>query len=373
MLILIKKLKILIIATEYPPLGAGAANALQQMMQYWGQSAAIEVVVLTGAAGEDQVIHCANGSRIELLDHGKNGQKLQQQSISDLLQLSHRLNCRAQELLESERFDLIHAIFALPCGVICRRLSHQFSLPYTVSLRGSDVPMYNRKYNLLMKLGLRQVFARVLRDAAAVTANSQSLAGLAGQSADVAIDVIGNGIDHERFSASKSIMPDDGTIRVLTVGRIVEQKRIDQIIESLVHIPQARLEIAGSGSKQTALQQLARDREVSDRVVWLGHLSGDELLAAYARNHVFVLVSHNEGMSNALLEAVASGFWCICSNTGDARNCIGAQGVVLDQVTPQALATALQNSPQDYPLQPLPSWSIQAEKYLEFWQQALHR
>jgi len=46
--------------------------------------------------------------------------------------------------LENERFDLIHTFFGIPCGFIAMRLR----LPYIVSLRGSDVPFYSKRFFL---------------------------------------------------------------------------------------------------------------------------------------------------------------------------------------------------------------------------------
>jgi glycosyltransferase involved in cell wall biosynthesis len=104
-----------------------------------------------------------------------------------------------------------------------------------------------------------------------------------------------------------------GKKRVLFLGRIHPKKGIDYLIRSLPdvfkEIPDLSIVIAGpdEGGTKESLEGLARELGVSDRMVWTGLLKGEEKQAALQGADCFVLPSHSEGFSQALLEAMISG------------------------------------------------------------------
>jgi glycosyltransferase involved in cell wall biosynthesis len=128
------------------------------------------------------------------------------------------------------------------------------------------------------------------------------------------ICVIPNGIDladTERRSAEPVGHPwfqSGGPPVVLGVGRLVPQKNIDGLIRAFARAREVmpmRLMILGDGVERAKLEQLARDLGVEADVDLVGQVTNP--LPYYARAGLFVLPSHWEGMSNALLEALAVG------------------------------------------------------------------
>lgn len=91
-----------------------------------------------------------------------------------------------------------------------------------------------------------------------------------------------------------------------TVARLARQKRLDRLLHALAILPgEVHCIIAGDGELRSALEQLARELGLEPRVHFLGHRDdvGDVLDAL----NVFVVTSDREGMSNAMLEALAAG------------------------------------------------------------------
>ncbi|HEX2091280.1 MAG TPA: glycosyltransferase [Longimicrobiaceae bacterium] len=90
------------------------------------------------------------------------------------------------------------------------------------------------------------------------------------------------------------------------VARLAVQKRLDRLIEAMALLPgDVHCVLAGDGPQRTALERLAERPGVSRRVHFAGWRSdtGDVLAAL----DVFVVSSDSEGMSNAMLEAMAAG------------------------------------------------------------------
>lgn len=131
------------------------------------------------------------------------------------------------------------------------------------------------------------------------------------------LTVIPNGIDvaavraraDPRRDAVKPLPWGPGVKAVLYVGRLGQEKGVDVLIEAfarvLALVPAAVLYCAGDGPARPALEALARDLGLSDAVQFLGQRDDVERLLAGC--DVFALPSWSEGLSNALLEALAVG------------------------------------------------------------------
>lgn len=128
---------------------------------------------------------------------------------------------------------------------------------------------------------------------------------------------------------------------VLAVGRLVEQKRFDVLIEAAAELPRARVLIVGEGPLEDELRALISDRDVRDRVTLCGRRNDVESLLAGA--DVLAIPSQFEGLPLVALEAMSVGTPVV-----GTRVC-GLDEVVVDGVTgrlvpagdPGALALAL--------------------------------
>jgi glycosyltransferase involved in cell wall biosynthesis len=89
------------------------------------------------------------------------------------------------------------------------------------------------------------------------------------------------------------------------VARLVAQKRLDLLLRALVRADGVRCVLAGDGPERAPLERLAAELGIAARVSFLGHREdvGDVLAAL----DLFVVTSRVEGMSNAMLEALAAG------------------------------------------------------------------
>lgn len=96
---------------------------------------------------------------------------------------------------------------------------------------------------------------------------------------------------------------------VLFAGRLAVEKNVDVLIEALSLLPEgidARLELAGAGEQRPALEKLCRALGVADRVQFLGHVSDEQLRAAYLRADVFCQPGTAELQSLVTLEAMSA-------------------------------------------------------------------
>ncbi|MGH3646335.1 MAG: glycosyltransferase [Micromonosporaceae bacterium] len=95
---------------------------------------------------------------------------------------------------------------------------------------------------------------------------------------------------------------------VLFVGRLDEEKRVDELLRAMALLPPwIRAEIVGDGSYRCTWQALAAALGVADRVTFHGYVDDAALLDAYARCDVFCMPGIAELQSLVTLEAMAAG------------------------------------------------------------------
>src|SRR4030042_97489 len=210
-------MKILILNYEYPPLGGGAGNAAFYLLREFSKTPDLEIALVTSSA--DNRYHLEKlGASIEKhrLPIGKRNLNMHFQTNRELLVYSWKAFWFSKKLIKKQKFDLALAFFGIPCGYIAKKLG----LPYVVSLRGSDVPFYNKRFNLLDKIFFRRLSRHIWKEARSVVALSNDLASLAKKSApDQKISVIYNGINTEEFKPDSEILSREKTFTVLFVGR----------------------------------------------------------------------------------------------------------------------------------------------------------
>ncbi|WP_199091268.1 glycosyltransferase, partial [Bosea sp. ASV33] len=104
---------------------------------------------------------------------------------------------------------------------------------------------------------------------------------------------------------------------VLSVGRIVEEKRHLDLIEAFARLadPELKLVIAGAADHAGAYQRAVEAAAAATPgVVMAGFQRGEALSQLYRHAALFVLPSSHEGMPMVLLEALSYGVPCLASD-----------------------------------------------------------
>lgn len=99
---------------------------------------------------------------------------------------------------------------------------------------------------------------------------------------------------------------------ILNVGRLDAVKNQKLLIRALARLRSTdkrwELRIIGSGEHQAALERLAETLDVSDHVIFIGHVAhGPDLWSHYDSADIFALTSVSEGTPKVILEAMARG------------------------------------------------------------------
>jgi glycosyltransferase involved in cell wall biosynthesis len=192
-----------------------------------------------------------------------------------------------------------------------------------------------------------------------VTCNAANREHLAALAPPGRVELVYHGIDLERFAPpAEPRAPRDGRnpndpVVIMSVGRLVEKKGTDVLLEALARLPSAlhwRFVHVGGGALARALQRRARALGIAKRVAWRGALSQDEVLAEYRTADVFALASRiardgdRDGLPNVLLEAQSQGIACVATTVSAIPELIGhaSTGMLVAPESPEQFAGALQ-------------------------------
>jgi glycosyltransferase involved in cell wall biosynthesis len=158
-----------------------------------------------------------------------------------------------------------------------------------------------------------------------------------------AIRVIYNGVDSSRLTPA----PVERSEKPLFVylGRLKKYKRVDVVIRAFaeLNVPEARLEIAGTGDYRARLEGLVNSLGLNDRVKFLGFISEEAKLHLLRRAWASALASPKEGWGISNLEAAACATPVIAANSPGIRESVidGETGFLVPPDDPGAMAAAM--------------------------------
>lgn len=149
---------------------------------------------------------------------------------------------------------------------------------------------------------------------------------------------------------------DEGERVILSVGRLSQEKGHADLVAALGHLGRLapdlsfKLVLVGDGPERARLEEDARARGLSERIIFAGHHA--DVRPFYALADVLVLPSYSEGSPNVLLEAMAAGLPVVATAVGGVPEIVAHEESAL-LVAPrdeQALAAAVARILSDAPL-----------------------
>lgn len=246
------------------------------------------------------------------------------------------------------RYDALHAHIAHYLAALCCAAGRRLGLPVIVKFTGQ----WELERGLLVprpSLATRG-FKSLLRRATAYQAISRRIGREAvarGLPADRVVH-LPNAVDVERFRAGHAPRRPDAPLTVVYVGRLQQHKGLDTLLHgwqrAFPRAGTARLQLIGKGEDEPKLRALATELGIAAQLSFLGHRDDVEQVLAAA--DVAVLPSIIEGLSNSLLEFMASGLPVIASEVSGSEDFVVTRlnGWLFPVGDADALAAALREA-----------------------------
>jgi glycosyltransferase involved in cell wall biosynthesis len=169
----------------------------------------------------------------------------------------------------------------------------------------------------------------------------------------VDVELFGSQADRlvaRRAELRRQVGAEAGDVVVLSVARLVPEKRLDVLLRAVAATGNSRilLVVAGDGPEQEALEQLAET--TGSRARFVGDVEWERIVELYATADVFALVSEREPWAVVVNEAAACGLPLVLSDrVGAAPDLLsdGENGVLVPAGDVGAVAAALRQLAAD--------------------------
>ncbi|WP_434052647.1 MAG: glycosyltransferase family 4 protein [Roseibium sp.] len=185
--------------------------------------------------------------------------------------------------------------------------------------------------------------------------NADYLSGLAKEPGKV--ELLYHGLDFSGFPQPSETGPmragDAEPVQLVSVGRAVEKKGYDDLLQALAGLPQElnwHFTHIGGGELSETLKSAARSMGLADRITWRGAQPREEVIATCRQSDLFILPSKlaksgdRDGLPNVLMEAQSMGLCCLSTRVSAIPELIieDETGLLVDPGAPGQLGIALE-------------------------------
>lgn len=233
-------------------------------------------------------------------------------------------------LMQAERFDLVHTNTPIG-GALGRLAAKKVGLsPVIYQAHGFHFYKGAPFINWLVFYPIEKALARITDAIITINQEDRDLAKkrLRPRNHGPHLTLPGVGIRTQDYGKTPEVrapkrrelaIPEDAFL-LLSVGELNPNKNQAVVLSAIANQPQVHYAVAGVGPTQQALQEKAAELSITDRVHLLGYRS--DVKELYQAADLFCHPSHREGLSVAVMEAMASGLPVLCSDIRGNRDLV---------------------------------------------------
>ena len=254
---------------------------------------------------------------------------------------------QVDRLREDFPFDLIHAHFGYPDGVVAAKLAKRYKVPFIITEHASWVPWMNN-YPTARR---RAVWAasRCSFHIAVSNFAKQTIEQFTGSTGR--LRVLPNGVDVNLFRRKTQFGPTDPN-QLLYVGFMRHIKGIDILLRAMALLvekkPELRLVLIGGGiyrdskAQEGDLRQLAQELKLEKNVDFVGIKTPAEVARYMCESSLLVLPSRTETFGAVLIEALSCGTPVVATKCGGTEDIVRDEvGRLVEKENPEELARAI--------------------------------
>lgn len=334
-------MRILTLCYEFPPLGGGGARVVSELAPELVE-AGHDIDLVTMGYGDLPRTETWQGVRVHRVPciRRKRHYCTSPEAASYLMGAVPVV----RRLLAARRYDVTHAHFIFPDGLLAWRISRTAGVPYVITAHGSDVPGYNPDRLALAHRLLSPIWMRVTGGAARIVCPSRSLRRLVeARNPGAAITEIPNGIHPGRYRPDKP-----KARRILVATRMLERKGVQFLLDALEGVAiDHEVHLAGDGPYLPTLKKKAERMRLP--VVFHGWMDNGsrELRELHESSDIYLLPSESENFPIGLLEAMTAGMAIITTSGTGCEEVVGDAALLVPPRDPVALRTALKRLVDD--------------------------
>jgi glycosyltransferase involved in cell wall biosynthesis len=256
------------------------------------------------------------------------------------LRQAHRLSAAIERI---GRFDVLHAYWAVPSGVVATRVARALAIPSIVTFdSGEFVSLPDIGYGLQRRWIDRRAVAATIRSATRATVCTEYMARLA-SAHGASAQRVPLGIDPRDFPRVDRLDgPPWRLLHVASLNRVKDHETALHAIARVVRtMPSVHLDIVGEDILEGRVQRLCHALDLDTHVSFHGFQPTDVLASFYARAHLHLVSSRHEAAGVVCLEAACAGVPTVGTSVGYVADWADDRAVAVPVGDSEALAAAI--------------------------------
>lgn len=318
---------------EFPPLGGGTGTVNKELFNILKNYPNIKIDLITSGRGKEKETELFS-ENIRIFKYPVNNQNIHHSSNSELIKYTIKAVFAGIAHHKKEKYYMCMAWSTVPAGFAAYLLSFFGKLPYFVRVGGPDIPGFEKRYEKLYKI-ITPIIKIIWKRSQFLVAKCETEKQMIHKiNHKKEIKIIHNGVDTLKFK-TKNFTPNE-KIKLICPARLIYRKGQDTLIEAVAKLKKEGINkyqvyLIGEGDAKQDYKTLIEKHELQDNFIFEGYVEREKMPEKYREADIFVLPSHNEGMSNSLLEAMASALPVIVTKVGGTDELVDkTNGFVFD-------------------------------------------
>ena len=236
-------------------------------------------------------------------------------------------------------FDIIHAQYILPDGLLAYWLHKKYKIPYVLTT-------HNERHYFKHIIS-RKTSLKILKAAAGIfTINHYNYTYFKSLNlTNVTMKPLGF---NKSFLREQKSPVKNETVKIVTVAELIKLKNIDKVILALHELTgkyNFTYTVIGRGPEKEYLLNLVRSLNMQEYVHFTDYIPHEKIADEISRYDIFIMISYFETFGRVYFEAMAMGIPIICAvNSGiyglfeDKK-----EGLAVDHTDQNAIVNALDN------------------------------
>jgi len=261
-----------------------------------------------------------------------------------------------EDHLQDFKPDIVHSNHPFLIGSTAARISTKYNIPLVYTQH----TMYE-EYTHYVPVGLKRLKQFVISLSTGyanisnmVIAPSESIAEIIKErGVIIPVEIVPTGVYTDKFTKGQGLDFRDankihpGVFVIGHVGRLAPEKNLEYLSKAvglfLQKEPETHIVVVGYGSSEEQMKEYFIQKELKDRVHFIGKLIGNELIDAYHAMDVFAFSSKSETQGLVLVEAMAAGVPVIALNAPGVREVVrdGVNGFLLSEQDAEYFSNAI--------------------------------
>ncbi len=321
---------------EFPPLGGGTGTVNLELLKKLSKNKDINIDLITSSRSKKKEIELFS-SNIRIIKYPVNNKNIHHSSNIELIKYTIKSVLGGLYYSKQKKYDLCFAWSTVPAGFSAFVIRIFRKTPFLVRIGGPDIPGFEERYSFIYKI-ISPIIKIIWKKSSLLITKCKLEKDMVLQiNKKLPINTIFNGIDTVKFYPSEHKVNNSSNIRIICVARLIKRKGQEILLRAISNLAKQdinyEVDLVGTGDDFDNLQKQTKELNIENKVLFSSYITRNKIIERYHKADIFVLPSYNEGMSNALLEAMACGLPVVVTDVGGTPELVknGKNGYIFEK------------------------------------------